>query len=97
VATLSRNDADDLRAATYASAAMGAVFAGSAVYGMHQVNRCRRARNSEGVGRPQQRMLEDREAEGTHGGDCREDGSCDGELVCDETMRVCIPLQSPEE
>jgi len=64
----------------------------SAIYGTHQVNRCRRARATDLVDAPPSQILDkDRVFPGTQGGPCNEDGSCNEDLRCDAPMQVCIP------
>ena len=93
VSLISANDSGDLKVASYSSAAVGLGFAASALYGILHVNRCRNTLASEGVVSPSTRApIEDREPAGTHGGVCNEDGSCDGDLICDQPMQVCVPL-----
>jgi hypothetical protein len=101
VSLLSVDDSKDLKAASYSSAAVGVGLTASAIYGVYQVNRCRRAQAKEGVVLPNgQGPVEDREPPGTHGGACKEDGSCEDDLICDEPMQVCVPLNpdpAPDE
>ena len=93
VSLISSADRDDHKAASYSSAAVGLGLAASALYGMLQVKRCREAKQSRGQLVPSdQTPNEDREPPGTHGGACKEDGSCEDDLYCDGPMQVCVPL-----
>lgn len=93
VSLISSVDRDELKIASYSSAGIGVALAASAIYGLLQVKGCREAKQSQGQLLPSnQRPLEDREPPGTHGGACKEDGSCEDDLYCDGPMKVCVPL-----
>lgn len=91
--SLISSDSKDLEIASYSSAGLGVGLAASALYGVFQINRCRRVQAKEAVLLPAiEGPIEDREPAGTHGGACNEGGSCDGDLICDQPMQVCVPL-----
>lgn len=90
-------DASGLRAGGFAATGVGAVFLAGTAYGVVHVNRCREVMNREGLrGKPPVREW-DAPQPGALGGPCRETGACDGELVCDEPMKTCVPLEPTDE
>jgi hypothetical protein len=98
VSLLSSDNKEDLKVATYSSAALGVGLVASAIYGIFHVQRCRRAQQDQAPLTPgPDAPDEDREPPGTHGGACKADGECDVDLFCDEPMQVCLPLRPSGE
>ena len=86
-----------LRTGAFATAGIGAAFLASAAYGIIYVNRCRGALNRQGLRGPPAVKHWDEHRPGSLGGPCRSDGSCDGELICDQPMHTCVPIEDTDE
>ncbi len=69
--------------------ALALVHLGSAGYGAWQRGRCVNAKRKAPI--PDQNHYQiDAPGAGTLGGPCETDGTCEGTLECDPTMRTCI-------
>jgi hypothetical protein len=79
----------EFRTAAYLAVGMTAAYLVAATYGARQVKRCREVARGAMMD-PAPRVH--RPAPGTAGASCRADAECGGSLVCDDTMKTCIPL-----
>lgn len=97
IAAANRDDGSSgMRTGAVATAAIGGAFLASTAYGVVFVNRCRDAKRSAGAYETPVPRWDERPP-GTHGGRCRDDDSCDGDLICELPMRTCIPIDDTGE
>lgn len=98
IAAANRDDGGSgLRTGAIATAGVGGVFLAGTGYGVIQVDRCRDARRRAGAYQPAEVREWDARSPGSRGGRCRDDDSCDGDLICDLPMRTCIPIDDTGE